>query len=319
MRTCSNFGVSRFPFPIPLGWFQIAYPEDLAPGEVKPVKYWGRDLVLWRDESGQWILQDAFCPHLGAHLGHGGSVHADKLQCPFHGWQYDGDGRCTSVPYSEKLNRKAFLRTYPVVERNRLIVAWYHPNDEPPSFELPIVEQLSDPAFTEYIASETVIQTCLQEMAENTVDPAHFRYVHGTEDVAVVESYTQDGPRATMLSAQKYVTPRGVVEGRIDVFTHGPGFSMTWFRGIIDALLVAAATPIDEESAIVRFNFTVRNPDRDEITTRLGDAFVSMINQQLHEDQPIWEHKAHLPVPALADKDGPIMAFRKWYAQFYAA
>ena len=33
---------------------------------------------------------------------------------------------------------------------------------------------------------------------------------------------------------------------------------------------------------------------------------------------PIWEHKAHLVRPALADTDGPFMKFRKWYAQFYA-
>ena len=33
---------------------------------------------------------------------------------------------------------------------------------------------------------------------------------------------------------------------------------------------------------------------------------------------PIWEHKAHLVRPALADNDGPFMKFRKWYAQFYA-
>jgi hypothetical protein len=35
------------------------------------------------------------------------------------------------------------------------------------------------------------------------------------------------------------------------------------------------------------------------------------------EDMPIWEHKAHLVRPALADTDGPFMKFRKWYSQFY--
>jgi len=34
---------------------------------------------------------------------------------------------------------------------------------------------------------------------------------------------------------------------------------------------------------------------------------------------PIWEHKAHLTRPALADNDGPFMKFRKWYSQFYVA
>ena len=42
----------RFPFPIPFGWYQVAFPGDLAPGEVAPLNYWNRELVLWRDGSG---------------------------------------------------------------------------------------------------------------------------------------------------------------------------------------------------------------------------------------------------------------------------
>ena len=38
-------------------------------GEVKSLHYWSTDLVLWRDDAGEYHLQDAFCPHLGAHLG----------------------------------------------------------------------------------------------------------------------------------------------------------------------------------------------------------------------------------------------------------
>ena len=40
--------------------------------------------------------------------------------------------------------------------------------------------------------------------------------------------------------------------------------------------------------------------------------------KQFEEDRPIWENKAHIVRPALADTDPPFMKFRKWYAQFYA-
>ena len=57
----------------------------------------------------------------------------------------------------------------------------------------------------------------------------------------------------------------------------------------------------------------------DEETTRnVGQAFVREVDKQFLEDKPIWEHKAHLVRPALADNDGPFMKFRKWAAQFYA-
>jgi hypothetical protein len=47
-------------------------------------------------------------------------------------------------------------------------------------------------------------------------------------------------------------------------------------------------------------------------------AFANEVHKQVLEDKPIWEHKAHLVRPALADNDGPFMKFRKWCTQFYA-
>jgi phenylpropionate dioxygenase-like ring-hydroxylating dioxygenase large terminal subunit len=308
----------RFPFPHPFGWFQVAYPDDLAPGEVTAHRFWGTDLVLWRDHDGEFHLQDAYCPHLGAHLGVGGKVKGAQLECPFHGWTFDGAGRCTEIPYSERVNRKAQLRTYPVVVRNGLVLAWRHPDGAEPQWEIPAIPEIGDPAWSDYYRSSYTIRTCPQEMAENGVDPAHFRYVHGTDDVAEMESYDTEGPTSVMLSKQSYVTPRGVTQGRIDVYNHGPGFSKVWFSGIVDAINIATTTPIDEESTLVRFNFTVRKFDDEKLTSTVADAFVAEINKQIVEDTPIWENKTFLPVPALADTDGPILKFRKWYSQFYA-
>ena len=308
----------RFPFPIPFGWYQVAFPSDLAPGEVTAVEYWNRELVLWRDMSGTFHLQDAFCPHLGAHLAYGGSVDGDLLTCPFHGWKFDGAGACSNIPYSQRTNRKAHVRTYPVVERNGFILAWYHPFEEEPKWEIPVIEEIGDPAWSDFYASSYVIRTIPQEMSENGADPAHFQFVHGTDTVADVEEYNTDGPCSSMLSKQTYVTPRGVTEGRIDVYNFGPGFSKVWFSGIVDAINIATTTPIDEETTQVRFNFIVRKFDDDKLTSTVADAFVKEINKQVQEDRPIWEHKSFLPSPALADTDGPILKFRKWYSQFYA-
>jgi len=309
--------MSRFPFPIPYSWYQVASPDDLGPGGVTALKYFGRDLVLWRDEAGEFHLQDAFCPHLGAHLGVGGEVEDGCIRCPFHGWTFDGAGACTNIPYSDRLNRKAHVRTYPVVVANDLVFAWYHPDGIDPLWDVPVFEEVGTPEFSDYYKSSYTIRTIPQEMAENTVDPAHFRYVHGTDQVAECESYVTDGHTATMLSKQTYVTPRGVTEGRIDVYSFGPGIAKTWFTGIVDALLVATSTPIDADSTQVRFNFTVRNFEDAKTTSSVAKAFVGEINKQIQEDQPIWENKTFLPVPALADTDGPIGKFRKWYSQFY--
>ena len=53
-----------------MGWYSVERSHELAVGEVKPVQAFDRELVLYRTRSGQAVVQDAFCPHLGAHLGH---------------------------------------------------------------------------------------------------------------------------------------------------------------------------------------------------------------------------------------------------------
>ena len=70
----------RFPFGIPNGWFLMAYSEDLAVGDVRPLHYLDHDFVAVRGESGRVSVFDAYCPHLGAHLGHGGRVEGDGVR-----------------------------------------------------------------------------------------------------------------------------------------------------------------------------------------------------------------------------------------------
>lgn len=310
----------EFPFPIPFGWFTVAHPDDVPVGSAIARYYFGRHLVIWRDEAGAPHVQDAFCPHLGAHLGHGGTVEDGCITCPFHGWRFDAEGSNTEIPYSDRTNRKARLRTYPAIERNGLVMAWYHPHDAEPIWEVPVIPQFDgeDTEYSTMITTHHVVDTCWQEMAENGVDAAHFRYVHDTAEVPELESYETDFPIASMRSSQKFPTPRGVMEGRIDSTSYGPGMSLVSFSGIIDTYNLAAQTPLDAGRTELWFHFRFKTMGDEETTRNVGNAFVREVDKQVQEDKPIWEHKAHLVRPALADTDGPFMKFRRWAAQFYA-
>jgi 3-ketosteroid 9alpha-monooxygenase subunit A len=310
---------ARYPFRMPFGWFQLAWSSELAPGDVIPRYYFGRHLVLWRDLDGQIHLNDAFCPHLGAHLGYGGRVvERCSLQCPFHGWEFDAEGNNTRIPYGTRPNRRATIRSYPVRElADHFILAWYHPEDAPPMYEIDLPSEATDPDFSDWSTEQFSVNAASQELAENSVDGPHFRYVHNTEVVPVIESYETDGLTAHMRSVQQFPTPRGVVDGRIDVDNQGPGFGITRFSGIVDTFLVGAAIPVDENRCEVRFSFRTRKLGDDRATSSVGRAFVSEVCKQFEEDRPVWENKAHLRRPALSDADPPFMKFRKWYAQFY--
>ena len=174
------------------------------------------------------------------------------------------------------------------------------------------------PEFRTDIRTDHTIDAAWQEMAENGVDSAHFRFVHNTATVPEIESYTSDGPESDMKSSQKFLTPRGVIEGHIDTHAWGPGLSLAWFTGIVDTVNLASTTPITAEQCQVRFNFRFRSSGDHDATANVGKAFVAEVDRQVREDRPIWEHKAHLVRPALADNDGPFTKFRKWAAQFFA-
>ena len=63
----------------------------------------GMNLALFRSEKGVAYVTDAYCPHLGANLGVGGRVVGECIECPFHGWMFQGsDGKCSYSPYTDK-------------------------------------------------------------------------------------------------------------------------------------------------------------------------------------------------------------------------
>jgi nitrite reductase/ring-hydroxylating ferredoxin subunit len=311
--------IDRFPYytAFPYSWYFACYADDLPVGAVKPLRYLARDLVVWRGEDGAAHVMDAYCPHLGAHLGHGGRVEGCEIVCPYHWFQYDGDGYNTKIPYSDRVNKRAKVHTYPTVDRNGLVMFWYHPADEPPLWDLPEVSEYADDGYAPYVKGAWTIRTSWQEMAENGPDYVHLRTVHGAADVPELESWETDGHVARLRSRQEFQTPRGPTTGRIDVDSYGPGFSIARFSGIVDTCMVAVTTPIDFEHLESHKAYLVRRLGDPAQTSKVGDALVADLKKQMLEDMVIWEHKVYLERPALADADGPFTRFRKWAAQFY--
>ena len=309
----------RFPFPdYPDGWFRVGYSAELKPGEVQPIKYFGRELVLFRSESGKPSVLDAYCPHLGAHLGYGGKVKGENIECPFHAWQIGGDGQAKVVPYASKIPPRACVRSWELCEKNGQIFVWHHGGGESPKWELPDLPEVGSPDWTEFYRKTWKIRTRNQEMAENAVDTAHFRYLHGTTNMPDAVAETQ-GHLFVSRANNDMSTPRGGVQGSIEVNAYGFGFTTTRFTGIVDTLLVTTVTSIDEEYVDVHFNFTVKKVGNADITKGVGKAFVKEVTRQLEQDIPVWENKIFLTRPLICDGDGPIGLFRSWARQFYSS
>lgn len=308
----------RFPFPIPFGWFHVAFDQEIKPGEIKPMHYFGKDLVMWRSESGKLHLQDAYCPHLGANFGVGGKVLGETIRCPFHHWQFDAEGQVVSIPYAQQLNKKACVRTYPVSVRHGIVMAWYHPEGEAPSYEVPSIPEFEDSEYVTPIVTRHAIRSCLQEMAENTADGAHFVTIHNHPGAAHYDRFEFEGANMIMESRQLFPSSGGPVEGTLNTISTGFGWGVVRYKTLIEVCMLTTNVPVDEEHVVQYFHVSYKNPKRDEKIDRIGAAFNKEVNRQLADDIPIWENKVYLPMPNLCDGDGPIAKFRKWAKQFYA-
>jgi 3-ketosteroid 9alpha-monooxygenase subunit A len=306
---------SRFPFTsFPSGWHVIALSDDLLPGGVVPLHYFGRDLVLFRGESGTPCLLDAYCPHLGAHLGYGGTVHGDSIRCPFHGWRFDQAGECVEISYAAKIPPRARVRATPVVERHQLIMAYHHPTNQDPPHDAPSIPEFDSPEWTPPQRQRFRTRTHTQEIAENIIDLTHSSHVHGTEEMLRVERFepAKDILRFTLTG------PQTVVEGEL----YGLGMQIYRFQtdlgdGPAQFIHAMLPTPVDEEYVDWRWQLAVKRLPDAALTRSIEETVARFVVQGVGSDSVIWEHKAYASSPVLAEGDGPIRPLRRWAEQFY--
>lgn len=110
------------------GWYFFASSAQIKKNKLFTFNYFATSFVCFRDSTDQINIFNAYCPHLGAHLGVGGFLKDDHLTCPFHGWKFDGEGQCVAIPYSKIIPKRAHLIKYPVKEMGSLIFFYFDLN-----------------------------------------------------------------------------------------------------------------------------------------------------------------------------------------------
>lgn len=327
-----SISAPRFPFTSnPTGWFRVAFSSEIPPSGVKPLHFFGKDLVLFRTKGGTPYVLDAHCPHLGAHLGYG-VVCGETVQCPFHGWQINGEGACVGSPYFKEAPEHKKIYSWPVREINETILVFYHPKHEMPSWEVTPYAALPSKKWTPYKHVLTwKIRTHLQDLGENGVDVVHswvlhnqcFSKLHSRElkfEGHILHHYVSAHFNA--FSLMRRFAP--AIKGDLHISSYGLGCHIV--RSVVNIKNITLkqnnvffTTPIDDEYLELASIFTMEKLSVPFVTSFLARKAMQETRQFMRQDNAIWQRKLYRDNPPLATEieKNTILPFRNWAKQFY--
>jgi len=157
-------------------WHPVARVEDIG-DQPHGVILLERPLVVVR-LGGELVAMDGVCRHLGAALELGEVVDGETLRCKYHGWEYDGTGRCVHIPLRDqaKIPSMARIEKYRCQVRYGLVWVCLDPDSDKP---LPEYPQFADDEFHKGPISITEDwQASMPRLVMAALDDTHFSWVH---------------------------------------------------------------------------------------------------------------------------------------------
>lgn len=298
-----------------IGWYQVAFSDDIPRGGVRTLRFFGREFVAFRSRGGALTVVDPQCPHLGAHLGHGSKVVGGQLECRFHGWRFDGSGRCRHIPYSDGVPRKAKLRIWRTVERNTGVYLYYDPAERhaEPAFAVPDFDRSRARRWMPPLRGHTTGRLQPYDLLENGVDMGHFVHIHGFRELPAAR-VTIEGPVFHTAFESRVGFAGRTVEVEVDASLHGPGIVTQWIDTGIRLASFLNATPLDgQNSAVFVTNFV----DADSLPRGMRRVLARFFQVQymfnLRRDVQIFSRRRNPRHPVLCAGDGPIIKYRQWF------
>jgi phenylpropionate dioxygenase-like ring-hydroxylating dioxygenase large terminal subunit len=186
-------------------WYPVAYLRDLDRHRPAAFTLLEQDLVVWWDRAGgRWRAFADICPHRLVPLSEGRINEEGQLECPYHGWTFAGDGRCTAIPQAEPgsrpVERRSACRSYATAEGQGLLFVFAGDAAAATAVPLPLVPLLEDTADGPWLVQDTFRDLPMDALTllENVLDVSHVNYTHhGT-----VGRRSNAGPvRAELLSS----------------------------------------------------------------------------------------------------------------------
>jgi len=320
----------KIPPVYPNGWYKLLDSIFLKKGESRYVTAIGQHFAVYRGEDNIVRILEAYCPHLGANLGIGGKVVGDTLECPFHGWRFDGEGTCKHIPYAASVPKMCKTKAWKSKEVNGMICVFFDAEGRDPEWYPDTIKEVEDGTYTYQGRTENHIQAHIQEIPENGSDTAHLNILHTPAMYfSKVVNHKWEGKWSAGEEHEKHVT-HVIIKEHMTLFGYkipfsgqeahisqvGPALVYLKFDTIFGKMVMfETVTPIGPlylQADHILF------AERKIPQFFVKMAFIMLVNQ-FERDIPIWGNKTYVHNPLVVKEDGNILGFRRWFAQFYSA
>lgn len=250
-------------------WYIAAESHELKKNKPLARTLMNEWVVLFRDENGKPAAMLDKCLHRSAQLSKGSVVNG-SLQCPYHGWRYNGAGEVNFIPSEgPQLSRKRCAVRFDCVEKDDYIYVRLEKSAEQETtpFEMP---KYQHKGYTT-IRLQNLFNNTVTNCAENFVDIPHTTFVHpkifrnpGHEKFGAQVERLQDSVKVTYKNEKKnfgifswFLNPSGDEIRHTDEF-YAPNVTTVnyWFGGKKHFIITSQSVPINEKETLVYTDLT---------------------------------------------------------------
>lgn len=172
-------------------WYVAGLSSEFKVGDVQGRTIVNQPVVLWRTRKGTVTAFDARCSHKRFPLWDGKLLDNDTLECAYHGFCYNSDGECVSVPAQAQggTPTKANKAPTPLVEQDGLVWVW--PGDPARSTEraVPATPEIGGDGWESRDSGPMDVPANYRLLIENLLDITHFYPLHDGNIGDIANSY----------------------------------------------------------------------------------------------------------------------------------
>jgi phenylpropionate dioxygenase-like ring-hydroxylating dioxygenase large terminal subunit len=284
----------------------------------------GERIALFKDDADRWHALLDRCPHRGAALSLGKVTPEGHLRCRYHGWRYDGAGRCMNVPLNDvKNSARAKIRAMTLPVKIIAGALWVYTASEPlkGAPPEPVLPDSLDGDPNMFVWYQQEWQAHWTRAQENFLDFAHPPYTHEQTIGTYLFDFAESGGavRVETESTEFGMSMRSFRD------MDEPYFRLDWYRPNLVILNFGTSTqnwqhvfciPLNDRKTRV---MTVRRSSTPIHVDGFDQHTTDTDHPILDEDRMVVESQTgdvlNNEREISVDTDAPGLFFRRWYKE----